>query len=80
MWGCVMTPALALVVERETAIDSFKKEKFYTVELDCGFSAVSDPDGREKGSGKTESCLCRPARHCPKCGEKAAYCQPTEAV
>lgn len=37
-----MTPTLALVVERETAIDSFKKEKFYTVELDCGFSAVSD--------------------------------------
>ena len=26
--GRVMTPTLALVVERETAIDSFKKEKF----------------------------------------------------
>ena len=40
--GRVMTPTLALVVEREAAISGFKKEKFYTVALDCGkFSAVS---------------------------------------
>ena len=37
-----MTPTLALVVEREAAISGFKKEKFYTVVLDCGkFTAVS---------------------------------------
>ena len=41
--GRVMTPTLALVVEREAAISNFKKEKFYTVVLDCGkFTAVSD--------------------------------------
>lgn len=34
--GRVMTPTLALVVEREDKIAHFKKEKFYTVELDCG--------------------------------------------
>ena len=34
--GRVMTPTLALVVDRETAISDFKKEKFYTVVLDCG--------------------------------------------
>ena len=40
--GRVMTPTLALVVEREAAISGFKKEKFYTVVLDCGkFTAVS---------------------------------------
>lgn len=40
--GRVMTPTLALVVEREAAISGFKKEKFYTVALDCGkFTAVS---------------------------------------
>ena len=32
--GRVLTPTLALLVERETAISNFKKEKFYTVELD----------------------------------------------
>ena len=39
--GRVMTPTLALVVERETAIEQFKKQKFYTVELNCGFHAAS---------------------------------------
>lgn len=32
--GRVLTPTLALLAEREAAIASFKKEKFYTVELD----------------------------------------------
>ena len=41
--GRVMTPTLALVVDREAAISEFKKEKFYTVVLDCGkFTASSD--------------------------------------
>ena len=38
--GRVMTPTLALVVERETAIQTFRKEKYYTAELDCGFPAA----------------------------------------
>lgn len=32
--GRVVTPTLALLAERESAIENFKKEKFYTVELD----------------------------------------------
>lgn len=40
--GRVMPPTLALVVERETAIEQFKKQKFYTVELNCGFLAASE--------------------------------------
>ena len=40
--GRVMTPTLALTVEREAAIMGFQKEKFYTVELDLhGFRAAS---------------------------------------
>ena len=39
--GRVMTPTLALLTEREQAIIEFKKEKFYTVELDCGSISVS---------------------------------------
>ena len=34
--GRVQTPTLALLAEREAAISGFRKEKFYTVELDCG--------------------------------------------
>ena len=41
--GRVMTPTLALIAERETAVANFKKEKFYAVELNCGgFHAVSE--------------------------------------
>ena len=40
--GRVLTPTLALLMEREAAITSFKKEKFYTVELKlAGLTAVS---------------------------------------
>ena len=53
--GRVMTPTLALVVERETAIDSFKKEKFYTVELDCGFPAASDRMADKKEAEKLKA-------------------------
>ena len=41
--GRVVSPTLALIVQRECEIDAFKPEKFYTVELDCGkFSASSE--------------------------------------
>ena len=61
--GRVMTPTLVLLVERETAVAGFKKQKFYTVELDLrGFQAVS-----QRFQSKTEaeklrsSCLNRNA-------------------
>ena len=41
--GRVMTPTLALVVQREENISHFRPEPFFTVLLDCGeFSAVSE--------------------------------------
>ena len=48
--GRVVSPTLALIVQRECEIDAFKPEKFCTVELDCGrFSASSEkfPDKSE---------------------------------
>ncbi len=39
--GRVVTPALALLTEREQAITGFKQEKFYTVELDLKLFHVS---------------------------------------
>ncbi|MCI9577187.1 MAG: DNA topoisomerase 3 [Clostridiales bacterium] len=41
--GRVMTPTLALVVQRQAKIAAFRPEPFFHVSLDCGsFSAVSD--------------------------------------
>ncbi len=50
--GRVQTPTLTLLMEREAAITSFKKEKFYTVELKLdGLTAVS---GRIKSKTEAE--------------------------
>lgn len=38
--GRVVTPTLALITDREQAIAGFQKEKFFTVELDCGSFCV----------------------------------------
>ena len=41
--GRVMSPTLALVVQREAEISAFRPEPFYTVSLDCGgFTATGD--------------------------------------
>ena len=41
--GRVVSPTLALIVQRECEIDAFKPEKFYTVVLDLGnFGALSE--------------------------------------
>ena len=39
--GRVMTPTLALLADREQAIEGFRKEKFYSVELDLGSFHIS---------------------------------------
>ena len=49
--GRVISPTLALIVQRECEIDAFKPEPFYTVQLDCGgFQASS-----ERFTGKSEA-------------------------
>ena len=41
--GRVQSPTLAMIVERDNQIANFKKEKYYTVEINCGdFSATSE--------------------------------------
>ena len=41
--GRVLSPTLALLVQREAEISAFRAEPFYTVQLDCGgVSAVSE--------------------------------------
>ena len=50
--GRVMTPTLALLADREQAVTGFKKEKFYTVDLDCGGFCLSS--GRFKSRTDAE--------------------------
>ncbi len=40
--GRVMSPTLALLVQREAEIAAFVPEPFYTVQLDCGFTASTE--------------------------------------
>lgn len=56
--GRVMTPTLALAVEREAAIHSFKPESFYTVILNCnGVKLSSDRIGdKEKAEALADEC------------------------
>lgn len=63
--GRVMTPTLAMVVQREKEIAVFQVERFYTVQLSCGFSAQS---GRIKTREEAERI--RAACHCQKAAVK----------
>ena len=49
--GRVMSPTLALLVQREAEINAFVPEPFYTVQLDCGFPAVTE---RMRGKADAE--------------------------
>ena len=56
--GRVMTPTLALVVEREAAIRSFNPESFYTVVLNCDGVALTSErmDDKEKAEVLADEC------------------------
>ncbi len=40
--GRVQTPTLAMIVKRDNDVSNFVKQKYFTVDLNCGFKAVSD--------------------------------------
>jgi DNA topoisomerase-3 len=49
--GRVVSPTLALIVQRDAEISAFKPEPFYTAELDCGaFKAVSEKFKEKTGA------------------------------
>ena len=56
--GRVMTPTLAMTVQREAAISAFKEESFYTVEIGCdGFTANSERyQGKEEAEADRKKC------------------------
>ena len=55
--GRVQTPTLAMLVDREAAIQSFKKEPFYTTHISVnGFEAVSDKYKTKEEAESVEGC------------------------
>lgn len=55
--GRVMSPTLALLVQREADISAFVPEPFYTVQLDCGFIAATDrKKDRKTADGIANAC------------------------
>ncbi len=63
--GRVMTPTLAMLVQREREIAAFQVEPFYTVQLSCGFLAQS-----ERMKTREEAEQIRAACHCQKAAVK----------
>ena len=60
--GRVMAPTLAMVVQREKEIAAFQVERFYTVQLSCGFPAQSGRiKTREEAERIRASCHCKKA-------------------
>lgn len=68
--GRVMTPTLAMVAQREKEIAAFQVERFYTVQLSCGFPAQS---GRIKMREEAERI--RASCHCKKAAVKQIECR-----
>lgn len=57
--GRVQTPTLAMIVQRDYEVNNFVKQKYYTVELDCGMFTASSKriDDESKARSITEACI-----------------------
>lgn len=56
--GRVMTPTLALLVEREAQIQAFRSTPFYTVQLDCGSLRAISERLTERAEAERIAALC----------------------
>ena len=56
--GRVMTPTLALLVEREAQIQAFRSTPFYTVQLDCGSLRAISERLTERAKAERIAALC----------------------
>ena len=56
--GRVVSPTLAMLVERKREIEEFKPETFYTVALDCGGVLLSSERFKECGEAETLADMC----------------------
>ena len=70
--GRVMSPTLALLVQRETEIAAFVPEPFYTVQLDCGFIAATERmKGRKEADAVVIACENQATVQTVACKEKS---------
>jgi len=56
--GRVMSPTLALIVQREAEISAFQPEPFYTVNLDCGGFTATGDKLKAKAKAKSVAAAC----------------------
>lgn len=56
--GRVMTPTLAMIVEREAQITAFQSIPFYTVQLDCGFLTAASERLKNRAEAERIAGLC----------------------
>ena len=59
--GRVISPTLAMLVERKQEIEEFKPETFYTVALDCGGVLLSSERFKERGEAEALADKCHEA-------------------
>lgn len=56
--GRVQTPTLAMIVERDFKVKNFVKEKFFTVDLDCGEFTAYSPRIEDETAADNLAALC----------------------
>ena len=57
--GRVLSPTLALIVQREAEIGAFRPEPFYTVALDCGGFTATGERQKTKKEAETTAAACK---------------------
>ena len=57
--GRVMSPTLALIVQREAEISAFKPVPFYTPVLDCGGFSAAGEKSAEKAAAQAVADACK---------------------
>lgn len=57
--GRVMSPTLALIVQREAEISAFQPEPFYTVNLDCGDFVATGDKLKQKPEAEAVAAVCK---------------------
>lgn len=62
--GRVMTPTLAMIVEREVQIAAFQSTPFYTVQLDCGFLTAASERFSDRAEAERIAYLCNGGEAC----------------
>ena len=62
--GRVMTPTLAMIVEREAQILAFQSTPFYTVQLDCGYLTAASERLSDRAEANRITDLCNGEEAC----------------